>query len=713
MSFEFQSTLVNVTPNFRISGANIGGLRILQNGDIKVARLVVTNDRDIQFALSGPYEAGDPDAIYAALSSDLYELVPGILVNEGAISSIEMTSTEIVIDLEGSDLKYAFESDATATGPVELNSHSYKLSPAGFAALGTAAAIWRSSMDGTLEGLATTIATETADRIAADSAIQADVDQNEADADAAMAAEIARVDALIASGMWLYADQAAFPPAADNHGRVVHSHADGAIFYAHGGMWHQVAKEVDLQTTIDSVANEATARVAGDDALSARLDTLEADPTTATAVAAGDAATLSSANTYTDTAVSNVIGSAPGVLDTLGEIADAINDDANVYTTLVSQISAVQSDVDGNEADSDAAEAALSGRLDTLEADPTTATAVAAVQADVDQNESDSDAADAALSARLDVLEADPTTATAVAAVQSDVDQNEADADAALAGEATTRSNADTALSGRLDVLEADPTTATAVAAVQSDVDQNEADSDAADAALSGRLDVLEADPTTQSLLSAETAARLAGDTASNTYTDTQIANLIGAAPGVLNTLEEIANSINDDADVYTNIVSQIVAGDTSEATARAAADTTLSDRLDVLETDPTTATAVAAVQSDVDQNEADADAALALKAPLADPDFTGLLEVDTNARLEFDSNLTKLHNVLRGTSIAIGNNITLNPAAADGRVEIEGEFYLRPSDLTNAADDAAAAAAGVIVGQVYRNGSQLMIRVS
>ena len=34
------------------------------------------------------------------------------------------------------------------------------------------------------------------------------------------------------------------------------------------------------------------------------------------------------------------------------------------------------------------------------------------------------------MSGRLDVLEADPTTATAVAAVQSDVDQNEADADA-------------------------------------------------------------------------------------------------------------------------------------------------------------------------------------------------------------------------------------------------------------------------------------------
>ena len=434
MSFEFQSTLVNVTPNFRISGAQIGGVRVLYNGDIKVARLIVTNDRDIQFALSGPYEHGDPDAIYAALAVDLYELTPGILVNEGAISSIEMTDETVLIDLEGADLKYFFEHDAAATGPVEVNSHTYKLPTTSFNNLKIAAGNWRSSMDGTLESLSTAITTEIADRIAA------------------ITAEEQRVDALIASGMWLFATQADFPAAADNHGRVVHSHADGAIFYAHGGMWHQVAKEVDLQSTIDSVANEATARVAGDDALSARLDTLEADPTTATAVAAGDAATLSSANTYTD-----------------GEIAT----------------------------------------------------------------------------------------------------------------EASARTSADASLSGRLDVLETDPTTATAVAAVQSDVDQNEADADAADAALSGRLDVLEADPTT--------------------------------------------------------------------------------------------ATAVAAVQSDVDQNEADADAALALKAPLADPDFTGQLEVDTNLRLEYDSNLTKMHNVLRGTSIEIGNNIQMKPATAGGRVEIAG----------------------------------------
>ena len=52
MSFEFQSTLVNVTPQYRIAGNQIGGLRIEYKGDVKVARLVVTNDRDITFSLS-------------------------------------------------------------------------------------------------------------------------------------------------------------------------------------------------------------------------------------------------------------------------------------------------------------------------------------------------------------------------------------------------------------------------------------------------------------------------------------------------------------------------------------------------------------------------------------------------------------------------------------------------------------------------------------
>jgi hypothetical protein len=545
----------------------------------------LTDDPTIKLleeAVSGYETVTDRDAVYTALvSGGLTEVVPGFAIGIDSLSSIEISTTEIKLGVAGAQPLLRFRSNnVPAVTKIGDSGYAWDLPPATFSTLKAAAETYQSDLKTKVEAMI-------AERIAADDTLTAAVAAQGASDAAALAAEVVRVNDLIATGMWLFADKAEFPAAADNHGRIVHSHADASMFYAHAGAWHKIENEAEataarlvIQNDVD--ANE-TASNAAEAALSGRLDTLEADPTTATAVAAGDAATLSSATTYTDTAITNVIGTAPGVLDTLGEIADAINDDANAYTTLAASIAAVQTDVDGNETASNAADAALSGRITTLEADPTTATAVAAVQADVDANETASDAAVAALSGRLDTLEADPTTATALAAVQSDVDANEADSDAAIAGEATTRANADTALSGRLDVLEADPTTATAVAAVQADVDAN------------------------------ETAA----------------------------------------------------------------------------------------------------DTALALKAPLADPDFTGQLEVDTNARLEFDSNLTKVHNVLRGTSIEVGNNITLKPAAADGRVEVEGEFYLRPSDMTDAANDTAAAAAGVIVGQVYRNGSQLMIRVS
>ena len=209
----------------------------------------------------------------------------------------------------------------------------------------------------------------------------------------------------------------------------------------------------------------------------------------------------------------------------------------------------------------------------------------------------------------------------------------------------------------RLDALEADPTTQTLL-------DAEETARENADDALSGRLDTLEADPTTQTLLDAEIDARISAD-------DTQAVQLAG------------------------------------EANTRATNDNALSARLDVLEADPTTQTEVdtkidsalfssyiltlindndaagarttlglgTAATTDASDYATPADVALKLNA--ADPAATGKLTVDTNASLEFDSNLTKVHNELRGTSIVIGNNITLNPAAADGRVEVEGEFYL------------------------------------
>ena len=61
-------------------------------------------------------------------------------------------------------------------------------------------------------------------------------------------------------------------------------------------------------------------------------------------------------------AIDALVDSAPGTLDTLNEIAAAINDDADAFTTLTTSIAAVQADVNQNETDADAAIAALDAK---------------------------------------------------------------------------------------------------------------------------------------------------------------------------------------------------------------------------------------------------------------------------------------------------------------------------------------------------------------
>lgn len=410
---------------------------------------------------------------------------------------------------------------------------------------------------------------------------------------------------------------------------------------------------------------------------------------------------------YIDAKVAAVLDSAPETLDTLNELAAAINDDPAFFTTMAtsnttlqtnidnlsaaastarttlqgvlqSAIDAVQADVDQNETDGDTAIAseatargvAITALQTSLQA------AIDAVQADVNQNETDSDAADAALSGRLDTLEADPTTATALAAVQADVDQNETDSDAA-----------DTALGNRISVLEVDPTTATAVAAVQADVDQNETDSDAADTALSNRLDVLEADPTTK------------------TYVDTQVSGLVDAAPGALNTLNELAAALGDDANFATTITNSIAAV-----------------QADVNQNETDADAAIAAVQADVDQNEADADAAIATKLDKVGGILTGNLAVSKSfPDFELKANDEKrvLFSDAGGGSTAAIKHVSTTLdffaggiASGNKELSVTADGIVIPN-IVDAADDTAAAAAGVPVNGLYHNSGAVRVRVS
>ena len=92
-------------------------------------------------------------------------------------------------------------------------------------------------------------------------------------------------------------------------------------------------------------------------------------------------------------AIDALVDSAPGTLNTLNEIAAAINDDADAFTTLTSAIAAVQADVDQNETDGDSGRATLLGLINAL-------------QSDVDANELASDTAEATLTTAVAALDA-------------------------------------------------------------------------------------------------------------------------------------------------------------------------------------------------------------------------------------------------------------------------------------------------------------------
>lgn len=81
--------------------------------------------------------------------------------------------------------------------------------------------------------------------------------------------------------------------------------------------------------------------------------------------------------TYVDDAITNLVGGAPGLLDTLNEIAAAINDDANYFTTVANNIATKLSLAGGT----------MTGAI-TLHADPVNALHAATKQY-VDQAETD------------------------------------------------------------------------------------------------------------------------------------------------------------------------------------------------------------------------------------------------------------------------------------------------------------------------------------
>lgn len=466
------------------------------------------------------------------------------------------------------------------------------------------------------------------------------------------------------------------------------------------------------------------------------LPVLSVDPTVSEQVsrkgyvdskAAQEAAdALSSANSYTDAAISSLVNGAPALLDTLKELADALGSDENFAVTIGNQI------------------AALDGRLDTLEAgelvegsvlwskaqsysytdqkvaqevidrDSAISIAQQSLQDQIDQEIVDREAAveneadlrqqgDDALDARLVILEGADSVEGSVAKAEKDAKdfaQNLVDS------EQSARESADDALDARLDVIEsgAQVTGSVLWAVSQSEsytddaIAQEVLDRDAAilvesqarasaDDALDARLDTLEADSSTPGSL-----AKAYADAIS--YVDTAVSNLVNGAPALLDTLKELADALGNDADFANTIAGQISG---------------LDSRLDTLEASETTVGSVLwakkqsfdYVDAEIAQEVSDRDAAIAVEAGLreaaddlldgrldviegsgagsiaagvadAKSFAEGLVDAEESARIASDDALDARLDTLEGDASTVGS---LAKAVADLTSYVDGEI--------------------------------------
>jgi hypothetical protein len=243
------------------------------------------------------------------------------------------------------------------------------------------------SISAEIAARAAAVSAEAASRSAADVALQAEIDAEEA---RASAAELGLSNAIAAEETRALAAEAALQAAVTELQNSVGQDLSEAIADLEAAV-AAVQAEVDaeevarasadstLQSNIDDVAadlaTETSNRQAAVSAVEADLAAEETRALAAEAAiaadlsaesaarVAGDAATLSSAQSYADQKIADLVNSAPAVLDTLKELSDAIGGDQNFAATVAGQIGDVAADLAAEETRALAAEASLASDI--------------------------------------------------------------------------------------------------------------------------------------------------------------------------------------------------------------------------------------------------------------------------------------------------------------------------------------------------------------
>ena len=316
---------------------------------------------------------------------------------------------------------------------------------------------------------------------------------------------------------------------------------------------------------------------------------------------------------YVDDAFDDVINGAPAALDTLNELANALGDDANFASTVTTSLATkatiayVDAEVAAIGASSPAADAVASD-LDVVETllgsgtlNTSASTVVNAInelkgRADTNASTASANASDiadnaVAITAAIATAATDATTKANDAKVYAQTKADEAQADAEATAEAYTdarevaittayQSYADTAEADAISTASADATSkanaaqATAISTANAYTDTREA---AITTAYQSYADIAESDAVSTAGLDASTkanAAQAAAISTANAYTDAEISSLIDAAPGALDTLNELAAALGDDSN-FASSTTTAIATAKSEAISTASSDAT------------------------------------------------------------------------------------------------------------------------------------------
>lgn len=284
-----------------------------------------------------------------------------------------------------------------------------------------------------------------------------------------------------------------------------------------------------------------------------------------------------------EAAIQKIIGSAPGVLDTLEEIAKALGDDPNFATTMTQKLTELTTKIETETEKRVEGDAALDAKLTTLST--TLTKTVEDLRTYVTETRTE-------LLARANNQDALITQNAAniqrnlelIQGIQNNISGSYLEVKALLETEIAVRKAEDIRLEGKIDQNTADLGTEreermAADKALQDALDAEEAARTAADAALGVRIDTeiaerKAADKTLQDNITAEATARAEADTALGVRIDKEVTDRTNAD-------NELGTRIDNEEDAREAADTTLQDNIDAEETARTEADTTLQDNID------------------------------------------------------------------------------------------------------------------------------------